>query len=99
MSTKENTHNIHLTIKADECPYWNYDNQTCRHTCGCCDDLPRGNTINTVHGGIMIDGNRYCMLNCNVYGEIIQSLDKEEKIKEYREHFNEIFDCMARRLI
>ena len=87
-----NFKDIHLVIKAEECPYWDYDNQTCRHTCGCCEDLSRGNTMETVHGGVMIDGNRYCMLNCDVYGEVIKSLRKEERIKKYRTRFNEIID-------
>lgn len=87
-----NYKDIHITIKAEECPYWDYDNQTCRHTCGCCDDLPKGNTMDTVHGGIMIDGNRYCMLNCDVYGEIIKSLNKEERINKYKTRINEIID-------
>lgn len=87
-----NFKDIHLVIKAEECSYWDYDNQTCRHTCGCCEDLPRGNTMETVRGGVMIDGNRYCMLNCDVYGEVIKSLRKEERIKKYRTRFNEIID-------
>lgn len=87
-----NYKDIHLVIKAEECPYWNYDNQTCRHTCGCCEDLPKGNTVNTVHSGIMIEGNRYCMLYCDIYGEVIKSLNKEEQIKKYRTRINEIID-------
>ena len=74
----EKTIDVHLVIKAEECPYWNYDNQTCTHTCGCCYDLENGNSIKTVHCGVMIDGNRYCMLDCDVYGEILKSLKKEE---------------------
>lgn len=77
--SNENTHDIHLIVKAKECSYWNYENQTCRHTCRCCDDLPKGNTIDTVHSGVMIGGNRYCMLNCDVYGEIIKALKKESE--------------------
>ena len=87
-----NFKDIHLVIKAEECPYWNYDNQTCKHTCGGCYDLSYGNTIDTIHCGVMIDGDRYCMLNCNVHGEIIKSLRKEERIEKYRTRFNEIID-------
>lgn len=87
-----NYKDIHITIKAEECPYWNYDNQTCRHTCHGCDNLPQGNTINTIHCGVMINGNRYCMLHCDIYGEIIKSLKKEEQIKKYRTRFNEIIN-------
>lgn len=78
----ENTHDIHLIVKAEECCYWNYENQTCVHTCGGCDDLSKGNTIDTVHCGVMIGGNRYCMLNCDVYGEIIKALKKESEDTE-----------------
>lgn len=74
----DNYKDIHLVIKAKECPYWDYDSQTCIHTCGGCDDLKYGNTIKTIHCGVMIEGNRYCMLDCDVYGEVLKLLDEVE---------------------
>ena len=92
INNQEETRDIHLIIKAEKCPYWNYENQTCRHTCGGCEELPKGNTIETIQCGAMIDGDRYCLLDCNVYGEIIKSLKKEKQVEEYRIRLNEIID-------
>lgn len=88
----DNYKEINLVIKAKECTYWNYDNQTCTHTCGGCYDLKKGNSINTIHCGVMIGGNRYCMLECDVYGEIIESLNRKEKIKKYTTQLKKIID-------
>lgn len=87
-----NYKDIHLVIKAEECPYWDYDNQTYRHTCRDCRCLWEGNNIQNAQFGVMIDDNRYCTLDCNIYGEIIKSLKKEERIQKYRTRFNEIID-------
>lgn len=70
---------IVITIKPDPCPYWNYKDQTYRHTCMGCWGLTEGNSMDTIQCGVMIDGNRYCMLDCDVYGEILKTLNKEEK--------------------
>lgn len=87
-----NYREINLVIKAEECPYWNYENQTCPHTCRDCHCLREGNNINNAEFGVMIDGNRYCTLSCDVYGEIIKTLNKKEKIKKYTTCLKEIID-------
>ena len=68
---------IHLVVETEKCPYWNYENQTNRHTCKGCEELKNGNTIDTVQCGIMFDGNRYCMLDVNVYGEILKQVNNK----------------------
>lgn len=74
---------IQLEVQAEKCPYWNYENQTCRHTCKGCEELPKGNTIETIQCGVMIDGNRYCMLDVDIYGEILKSVIDEKVCKEF----------------
>ena len=88
----DNYKDIHLVIKAEECPYWNYDNQTYHHTCRDCSCLWEGNNIRNAQCGIMIGKDRYCTLDCNVYAEILKSLNKKEQIKKYRTRFNKIID-------
>ena len=92
INNQENTRDIHLIIKAEKCPYWNFDDHTYCHTCRDCSCLWEGNNIRNAYFGVMIDGDRYCLLDCNVYGEIIKSLKKEEQFKEYRTRLNEIID-------
>ena len=81
---------IHLIIQARQCPYWNYENQTCKHTCRGCDNLSQGNTIDTICCGVMIDGDRYCMLDYDINAEIIKSLERKENIKKYKALFDEL---------
>ena len=88
----ENYKEINLVIKAKECPYWDYENQTDGHTCSSCNCLWEGNNINNAQLGVMINGNRYCTLSCDVYGEIIKALNKKEKIKRYTTQLKEIID-------
>lgn len=50
-----------------ECSYWNYENHTCNHTCGGCDDLNEDNRRTS--SGILIDKDRYCRLYEDGYAE------------------------------
>lgn len=77
---------IVLVLEPEPCCYWNFEDQTCTHTCGGCYGLSEGNSMDTIRCGVMINGNRYCMLNCDIYGEVLKTLKKEERFKEYREH-------------
>lgn len=70
----DNYKDIHIIIKAEKCPYWDFDNQKSKCTCNSCCDLPEGNDMDTIRSGVIIDGNRYCMLDCDIDGEIIRSL-------------------------
>ena len=69
---------IQIEVNAQKCPYWNYENQTCTHTCGGCEDLPKGNTIDTVQCGVMVDGNRYCMIGVDIYGKILEKVEVKQ---------------------
>ena len=50
-----------------ECSYWDYEEHTCTHTCGGCEELSSENRRCT--SGILIDEDRYCRLYEDGYAE------------------------------
>lgn len=66
---------IHITVEAEECTYWDYENHKPGHTCGSCECLWEGNNIDNAKFGIMIDGDRYCTMGCPIYAEMVKSLE------------------------
>lgn len=65
---------INLSIEVDECPYWNYENHTRTHDCHSCHCYSEGNSLENAHCGVMIDGNRYCTLQCDIFAELVNVL-------------------------
>lgn len=76
---------IHLTVDAKECPYWNYTDHTCFHTCGTCTCAEDGNGIK--YGelpGVMIDKDRYCLVGeCDIKAEIVGAIDRANPVTAY----------------
>ena len=66
---------VNLQIDVKECLYWNYENHTCIHTCGGCMSLEReGNNIENIKCGVLIDKDRYCTLDVDIYAEMLKEL-------------------------
>ena len=61
-----------IEIEPDLCPYWDYSKGSADHTCHPCSCYQLGNMIGNIHYGLMIDGNRYCMLNHDIRAAIIE---------------------------
>lgn len=57
---------IDIRVPLKECSYWNYEDHTCTHTCGCCEvitmDAAHRNRVDTIQYGMMVNGDRYCNL-------------------------------------
>mgnify|MGYP003293568488 CR=1 FL=1 len=71
--------NINLTVKAEECPYWNYDTHTCSHTCGSCTCMTEGNNMKNIRdSGVKIGKDRYCLIGCNVDAELLKRINAPE---------------------
>ena len=73
----EKTVNINITVKAEECPYWDYNEHTGRHTCNSCTCMEEGNNVVNVRYGIRIIDDRYCMIGSDVDGEILKALNHQ----------------------
>ena len=86
---------IHMVVDAEECPYWDYSNHTCRHTCNSCRCMEEGNTLDGVReGGLRIGDDRYCTLFSKVDASILSNVKvmeiahKKPNIEEVRNAFN-----------
>ena len=66
---------INLVVEAEECPYWNYDDHACRHTCQSCRCMEEGNNLENSEYGIRVGSDRYCTLHSNVHGELVNVLN------------------------
>ena len=69
---------INITVEAEPCPYWDYDTHTRGHTCGSCECFWEGNTIDNAKYGVMVDGDRYCMLGVKLYSKIVESIEGDD---------------------
>lgn len=68
---------INLQLELELCPYWNNILHGSFHDCHGCRCASEGNSIKNAHQGVMVNGDRYCMLDCNIYGEVIKKLEEE----------------------
>lgn len=77
---------IHLTVDARECSYWNYENHTCTHTCRGCTCMSEGNHLSLCGdlSGVKIGEDRYCLLgDVEVKAKIIEAINRPDPIKAY----------------
>ena len=65
---------ITLEIEAEICPYWNYEKHTYEHSCHACHCALYGNTLRNAEHGVMIDKDRYCTLNADIYADMIEAI-------------------------
>jgi hypothetical protein len=72
----ETTYPVHLIVEASECPYWNYNTHTSCHTCNSCTCVAEGNNLRNSEFGIMINNDRYCMLETRVRAELVEEMRK-----------------------
>ena len=67
---------INLQLELNLCPYWDIKTHISSHTCGSCHCTSEGNSIENAQLGVMVDGDRYCMLECDIYGEVVKKLEE-----------------------
>lgn len=69
--------NIVGIIAPRECPYWDYTKHTRTHDCSSCNCCIDGNNIENVKYGIMVDKDRYCMLEADVSALKLSTLKED----------------------
>lgn len=74
--------NLICTVNAKECSYWNYDDHTRTHDCNSCNCQSEGNTIDNVKYGIMVNRDRYCMLDADVDAKILNGIKRRNGNKD-----------------
>ena len=70
----DNAVTISVSVKAERCPYWDFQNHTRDHDCNSCYCATDGNNIENAKCGIMINGDRYCTIGADIYAEIIKEI-------------------------
>lgn len=68
------TKKVNLQIEVEECPYWDYEKHISSHDCHSCNCEHVGNTWDNVDLGVMIDGDKYCTLECGVLVEFAREM-------------------------
>jgi hypothetical protein len=67
---------INLQLELELCPYWDAKTHTRTHDCHSCHCASEGNSIDYAQCGVMVGLDRYCMLDCDIYGEVINKLEE-----------------------
>lgn len=66
-----------IEIEPDPCIHWDYDKGEANYTCLPCSCLKNGNNLHNIHYGLMVDGNRYCMLHHNISTAMIEPVAED----------------------
>lgn len=71
---------INLQLELELCPYWDAKTHTRTHDCHGCHCASEGNSIHNAQSGVMVGLDRYCMLDCDIYGKVIKKLEEERDL-------------------
>lgn len=71
---------INLQLELELCPYWDAKTHTRTHDCNSCHCASEGNSIDNAQCGVMVGLDRYCMLDCDIYGEVVKKLEEVKNV-------------------